>query len=138
MNDYCVVDTDVVSYMFKDNAEAQHYRIHLVDKVPVISFMTLAELRYWALKSGWGLPRTAKMEAHLQKFTIYSSNNELCQIYAQVIHSKYTKGRVISVPDAWIAATAIQMGVPLITNNRKDFEGINDLTIISKLDQQPT
>lgn len=44
-----VVDTDVVSYLFKSDTRAQLYRPLLMGKLPLISFMTLAELDRWAL-----------------------------------------------------------------------------------------
>ena len=42
--DAVVLDTDVVSFLFKDDTRAELYRPHLTDKLLVISFMTLAEL----------------------------------------------------------------------------------------------
>ena len=46
----CVVDTDVVSYLFRGSPVAQLYRKHLTGKLLVISFMTLAEIRLACLK----------------------------------------------------------------------------------------
>jgi predicted nucleic acid-binding protein len=42
-----------------------------------------------------------------------------------------TKGRPISYHDAWIAAAGIRFGLPLVTHNRKHFEHLSDLRIIS-------
>lgn len=41
-------------------------------------------------------------------------------------------GLNVSISDAWIAATAISLQIPLVTNNEKDFQKINGLTIISE------
>lgn len=38
-----VLDTDVVSFLFKNDARARKYQPHLGGKEVVISFMTLAE-----------------------------------------------------------------------------------------------
>jgi predicted nucleic acid-binding protein len=35
------------------------------------------------------------------------------------------------VADAWIAATALALGVPLVTNNPSDYGGVDRLTILS-------
>jgi predicted nucleic acid-binding protein len=34
--------------------------------------------------------------------------------------------------DAWVAAVALRHGMPLVTHNRKHFEDIPDLTLISE------
>ena len=34
--------------------------------------------------------------------------------------------------DAWIAATALHLGVPLISHNKNHFVGVNHLTVISE------
>lgn len=43
-----VVDTDVISFLLKDDTRVQAYRPHLQDKTLVLSFMTVAELYQWA------------------------------------------------------------------------------------------
>jgi tRNA(fMet)-specific endonuclease VapC len=57
-----VLDTDVVSFLFKRDSRADLYRPHLVGKQLVISFMTLAEIDRWALERNWGEARRARME----------------------------------------------------------------------------
>ena len=128
----CVVDTDVVSYIFKNLPIARVYRKHLTAKLLTISFMTLAEIRLGMLLAGWGARRSAQMEAYLKEYTLYTCNDSLCHAWAYVTHSERARGRVINPQDAWIAATAIQYGIPLITHNRKHFEGVAGLTVISE------
>jgi tRNA(fMet)-specific endonuclease VapC len=41
-------------------------------------------------------------------------------------------GRPISAADAWVAATALYLGVPLVTHNQNHFIGIDGLLIISE------
>jgi tRNA(fMet)-specific endonuclease VapC len=128
----CVVDTDVVSFLFHNSPLAQLYRRHLTGKLPVISFMTLAEIRYGMLQARWGSARVGRMEAYLKQFVLYGCDSDLCTIWARVVYSERTSGRVVSAQDAWIAATAIQNSVPLVSHNRRHFAGINDLTLISE------
>ena len=40
----------------------------------------------------------------------------------------------VLTPDALIAATALELGIPLITRNRRDFERIPDLTLYTPED----
>ena len=49
-----VVDTDVVSYFQKRDTRYRLYAPHLLDEEKFISFMTIAELRRWALERNWG------------------------------------------------------------------------------------
>jgi predicted nucleic acid-binding protein len=44
-----VLDTDVVSFLFKSDNRAQLYLPHLRDRQWLISFMTEAELEQWAI-----------------------------------------------------------------------------------------
>ena len=47
--DAVLVDTDVVSFLLKDDTRAQAYRPLLTSKTLVLSFMTVAELYQWAI-----------------------------------------------------------------------------------------
>ena len=49
-----VVDTDVVSYIFKGDTRGDAYRRHLVGRLGIVCFMTVAELDRWALNHSWG------------------------------------------------------------------------------------
>ena len=41
------------------------------------------------------------------------------------------KGRPITFADAWIAAAALQLNVPLATHNASDFEAVDGLLILT-------
>ena len=43
-----IVDTDVVSFLLKDDTRAHLYRPHLQDNTLALSFMTVAEMYQWA------------------------------------------------------------------------------------------
>jgi tRNA(fMet)-specific endonuclease VapC len=128
----CVVDTDVISYLFRSSPVAQLYRQHLAGRLLVISFMTLAEIRFGMLHAGWGARRVASMEAYLKQFVLHMCDSDLCHSWAQIVHSERARGRVISAQDAWIAATAIQNDLPLVTHNRRHFDGVDGLVVISE------
>lgn len=42
------------------------------------------------------------------------------------------KGRPVAPSDAWIAAVALRHGLPLVTHNRRHFEQLAGLTLISE------
>lgn len=133
-SDAVVVDTDVVSYLFKADTRAEAYRPHLVGKTLVLSFMTVAELYRWAEKRNWGQNRRTELEQHLRNFVVYGCNRELCRTWAQVMAQAQGNGRQLNCADGWIAATAILHDIPLVTNNRGDYEGRPSLQIICETD----
>ena len=43
----------------------------------------------------------------------------------------------LRLPDALIAATALEHGLSVSTRNVKDFAGVNDLTVVNPFDHEP-
>lgn len=52
-----VVDTDVVSFLFKNHPIGNPYDLELAGRIPLISFMTVAELERWAIQRKWNAQR---------------------------------------------------------------------------------
>jgi tRNA(fMet)-specific endonuclease VapC len=126
-----IVDTDVVSFLFRGDTRAEAYRPVLTDALLAVSFMTVAELDRWALERNWGPARRARMESFLKGFTIVLPDRDLCRTWALVADRAQRKGRPIQTADAWIAATALAYDAPLVTHNRRDFADVDGLRIIS-------
>jgi len=127
-----IVDTDVTSYLLKEDSRAALYRPHLFGLPKMISFMTLAELRRWELQSNWGVKRIRQAREFLNDFTVIYADEELCRLWAKIKSDAYRKGRPIETADAWVAAVALMFDIPLVTNNRKHFENVGNLKIISE------
>jgi predicted nucleic acid-binding protein len=92
--------------------------------------MTIAELDRWALSRNWGAARRQQLGDHLDQFTTIMVDRQLCSIWAGAMNQARINGRPIQVADAWVAATAIRLGVPLITNNHDDYAGVTDLVLV--------
>ena len=91
-----VVDTDVVSFLFRRDTRADLYRPHLVGRVLAISFMTLAELDQWALQHHWGTDRQEQLAEQvsaindlettiLRFFNVYGPGQSLKNPYVGVL-----------------------------------------------------
>jgi len=127
-----VVDTDVASFVFKWHPEfAPLYLEILRGAELVISFMTIAEMRQGALDANWGQRKLDVLEAYLGDFSVLHSDNLLCATWAAVRNESSRKGRPMSSADAWIAATALVLSVPLVTNNPKDYRHVDNLQLVS-------
>jgi tRNA(fMet)-specific endonuclease VapC len=48
------------------------------------------------------------------------------------MHMADKAGTPMGVADAWIAATALALGCPLVTHNATDFQGVPGLPIITE------
>lgn len=126
-----ILDTDVVSILFKGDSRAHDYRRHIAGRLLGVSFMTLAELDRWSLERAWGERRKLELAEHLTHYTILPVSRELCLKWAEVSVAAKRKGRPIQTADAWIAASALHYQVPLITNNAIDYEMVEGLVVIS-------
>jgi tRNA(fMet)-specific endonuclease VapC len=127
-----VVDTDVASFLFKKDTRANLYAPHLSGHMLVISFQTLAELELWGLAAGWGARRKQQLEHHLRRYVVQDSSPALCRRWAEVVDGARRRGRPVATADAWIAAAALFLDVPLVTNNESHFSSIPGLTVISE------
>jgi tRNA(fMet)-specific endonuclease VapC len=125
-----LVDTDVVSFFFNKSQLGIPYRQYMRKRALFISFMTRAEIERGMRLANWGWKKRDEMEGFLRtKFAVIHTNDAICRKWAEI---KSFKGHPLAPADAWIAATAIVYRVPLITHNRKHFEGIAGLKVISE------
>ncbi len=127
-----LLDTNIVSYLFKDDTRAERYAPHLRNRELAIAIMTVAELFQWAAMRGWGEARVARLEQHLERYTILPVDMATCRQWAAVRATRSAAGMPIAPQDAWIAATARRYRVPLVTHNPADFRQIADLTVITE------
>jgi predicted nucleic acid-binding protein len=56
---------------------------------------------------------------------------ETALLWARIKTGCEKKGRPITFADAWIAAAALQLGVPLATHNASDYAAVENLTILT-------
>ena len=96
--------------------------------------MTIAELYQWAAVHKWGIRRINALEHTLERdYTHVPIDWETCRLWG-IIRAECRKiGHTISAQDAWIAATARQYNLPLVTHNPTDFEPVCGLQVITKV-----
>lgn len=127
-----VVDTDVVSFILKNDTRAQLYLPFLRNRQLLISFMTEAELEHWILQAKWGADRVERFRSFMNRFVSVPSSRDLILRWAEVMVTARAAGRRIESADGWIAATALLYNAPLITHNSKDYAGLAALTILGR------
>lgn len=109
-----VADTNVLSFLFRQDSRAEAYLPYLENKAITISFQTLAELELWALVGHWGAQRKAKLAQFIVPFGIAVYSQRLGQRWAEATFSVRRQGKPIGSADAWIAATALELRAPLV------------------------
>jgi len=133
-----VVDTMVISWLFDDhpNALADRYR-ELIDAKPVLlAFQTVMELRYGALRAGWGDLRRRRLQRRIAELTVVQPDDQMisvcsglrlrCQQIGHALGDNHHDG------DRWIAATAVRLGVPLVSHDGV-FAGAPGLQLVTAL-----
>lgn len=127
-----LLDTNIVSYLFKRDSRIALYAPHLLNRELAIAMMTVAELLQWAALRNWSEPRIRQLELYMERYTILPVDIALCRHWADVRAARSRTGWPISPQDAWIAATALRYDLALVTHNPADYQAIPGLTIISE------
>jgi predicted nucleic acid-binding protein len=127
-----VVDTDVVSFLFKNDSRAQLYLPLMRNRDLLVSFMTEAELEQWILLAKWGADRVRRFRVFMTGFASVPSSRDLILRWAEVMVAARANGRRIEAADAWIAATTLLYGATLITHNPNDYLGVPNLPVLSR------
>jgi predicted nucleic acid-binding protein len=129
-----VIDTDVFSADLSDTALIEVYEPIIVGRPAFLSFQTVAELRFGALRRGWGQVRMRKLDAKIATAEIVHSGDEFVTTYARLradcVQLGHALGQREHDADRWIAATALRLGIPLVSNDRI-FEGAPGLCLES-------
>ena len=79
----------------------------------------------------WGSSRRDLMRRFLARFTVLLPDTDSARVWARIKSGCDKRGRPIAFADAWIAAAAIQLNVPLVTHNARDFRAVESLTILT-------
>ncbi|MGI8633493.1 MAG: PIN domain-containing protein [Solirubrobacterales bacterium] len=118
-----VVDTDVFSAVLApESALARRYDPILLGRPVILCFQTEAELRFGALRRGWGDRRLQQLDAEIGRAAIVHSGPQLVATYVDLRVACEQAGHALGQrehdADRWIAATALRLGIPLVSNDR--------------------
>ncbi len=127
-----ILDTNVVSYLMKGGSLAEAYAPHLQGRLLAIAFITVGEMYYGAEHKNWGEKKRKELETTLRNFVVIPYDHDIARYYGRLVAERRRKGNPIGPNDAWIAACAARHGVPLVTHNAKDFEGITALEVLTE------
>jgi len=95
-----------------------------------ISSITLSELRYGVAKSTHQEKNTKALDEFITPLEVVSFDEEAAHIYGEIRAGLEKAGTPIGAMDMLIAAHAVSLGIPLVTNNTREFVRIPILNII--------
>jgi len=116
-----VVDTDVVSFLFKAHSLAPAYQAILAGRSLAVSLEA----------KNWGANRRDLMRRFLSRFTPLLPDTETARAWARIRCACEKKGKPISFADGWIAAAAVQLNIPLVTHNASDYAAVESLVLLT-------
>ncbi len=126
-----LLDTNVVSILFTRKHSLRDSCIKAVAGSQLaISFMTRAELLLWPAANNWGEERRKLLAEHLDLYTTLYPDERTCAIWVAIVDRCRRAGLSIQTADAWIASTALQWSLPLVTTDFRDYAAIDDLEIV--------
>ena len=126
-----VVDTNVVSYIYRKSPVATPYLEKMARRRAVISFQTYEEILYGVLHSNWGERRRHELLSYVDAtYEMVGYDRELVNACASLRADAAGRGRALTQADAWIAATAILLRCPLLSHDR-DFGSPPKLDVIN-------
>ena len=127
-----LIDTNIAIYLATDHSLASRYRPHIEGCILALSFASAGELMYTSRRSRDPERAIAYWRSRLRYYALLFPDFSTCEIWAHVTAECHSRGRPRQDNDLWIAATALRHGLPLVTHNRRDFEDISELRIISE------
>ena len=125
-----VADGDVVSYMFRRRALGSAYSQLIGHSDVGITYLAVSESRQGVVYGNWSASKIAALDSFLSRFFVLESNAEIANICGGLLGRCKQIGRSLSWPDAWAAATALWLDVPLVTHDR-DLEMVPGLQVLT-------
>ena len=125
-----MLDTNICIYAIKKKPQIVIEQIlkHLNDEF-YVSSMTYSELIYGADKSSFPDKNKVAINTLLSNITILDFDSKAGNEYGKIRSQLEKKGQIIGTMDMLIAAHAMSANCILVTNNEKEFERVEELSI---------
>ncbi len=133
MKNKVLVDTDILSYIFKQKNPLliANYEAYIMEhKLLYISRITVIEI-LGGLKAKNATKQLADFEDFIKNHIILDTNQDVARVASEIFAQLYKMGRHSGNYDILNAAIAITNDLAICTNNEKDYENIIGLEIIN-------
>lgn len=130
-----MLDTNICVYLIKKKPE--NVLIHLHSKIGeglAISAITLAELMHGVEASAYPERNAIALNQFLSIVDILPFDDEAAAEYGKICATLRRQGNAIGVMDMMIAAIAKSRKLIIVTNNVKEFERVDNLSLENWVD----
>lgn len=126
-----LLDTNICIYIIKQQPATvlNHFLEYQVGDIG-ISSVTLAELRYGVAKSAHREKNAKALDEFIIPLEVVSYDEAAAHAYGTIRAALEKAGTPIGAMDMLIAAHAVSLGIPLVTNNTREFQRVPSLKII--------
>ncbi|OGR24392.1 MAG: twitching motility protein PilT [Desulfuromonadales bacterium GWD2_54_10] len=130
-----MLDTNICIYIIKQQPVAvlKRFLEYQIGDIG-ISSITLSELRYGVAKSTHQTKNAKALDEFITPLEVISFDEGAAHVYGEIRATLEKAGTPIGAMDMLIAAHAVSLGVPLVTNNTREFVRITSLDVIDWTD----
>lgn len=123
-----LLDTNIVIYLSQSDEEISQFIDGMSDRVFGVSVLTYLE----ALVGIGGPEELSVLDFVFQKFLVLPLTEEIARRSATFLRTREKRSvRDPLFADVIIAQTALSLGIPLVTNNPKDFSRFRELRVLT-------
>jgi len=125
-----MLDTNICSYIIRNKPQSIKKKLQEVEEnhIVALSSIVVSELLYGATKKD--SPKLMRIvSAFIDNFIIYDYSKVSAQSYANIRTDLEKKGNTIGANDLLIASHSLSLGAILITNNTREFERVEKLSL---------
>jgi tRNA(fMet)-specific endonuclease VapC len=126
-----LLDTHICIYIIKRKPAAvlERFLDYQIGDIG-ISSITLSELRYGVAKSAHREKNAKALDEFTIPLEVVPYDEAAAHVYGDIRASLEKAGTPIGSMDMLIAAHALSLGIPLVTNNTREFLRISSLNLI--------
>lgn len=126
-----MLDTNICIYIIKQQPVAvlKRFLEYQIGDIG-ISSITLSELRYGVAKSTHQEKNAKALDEFITPLEVVSFDEEAAHVYGEIRATLEKAGTPIGAMDMLIAAHAVSLEIPLVTNNTREFERITSLNVV--------
>jgi predicted nucleic acid-binding protein len=132
---HVVVDTDALSWALDPRplAQPETARSLIQGRTRIASFISVTELRYGAIRAGWGELRLHRLARSLADLDVIQTEERLitrcAQLRAWSNSAGHALGQKIHEADRWVAATALTLELQLVAGDHI-FDNVPGLDVL--------